>query len=181
MLIPPQHSLSLELFLSEEPLPADCILVLGSSDPAESRLRAAKGAQLYAAGYAPAIALSGGDPSGAGISEADLMAGEICRLGIPCEALLIENKSNTTWENFALSREMLFQNGSLPALNTLIIVSTWWHLRRARALARKAFGLRVTIICCAADPLHDPLAWAMSAAGQRTLEFEMKLLLAIEK
>ena len=83
---------------------SDCILVLGSHD-----LRVAeRGAELYLQGLAPLVIFSGGlgsltkeiwhEP------EANKFAKTAVAMGVPPDAILIENKSTNTGENILLTQ-----------------------------------------------------------------------------
>lgn len=78
---------------------SDCILVLGSHD-----LRVAeRGAELFLQGLAPYIIFSGGLGNFTkeiwDESEADKFATVAINMGVPHDAILIENKSTNTGEN----------------------------------------------------------------------------------
>jgi uncharacterized SAM-binding protein YcdF (DUF218 family) len=87
------------------------IWVLGSHD-----LRVAdRAAELWKAGLAPRILMSGGLGNFTqGVfekPEAELLAERAKALGVPGEALLIENRSTNCGENVAFSRELLESRG----------------------------------------------------------------------
>jgi uncharacterized SAM-binding protein YcdF (DUF218 family) len=180
MLVSPDNDLARFLFLSEDPIRADLAFVFGSSDPAEAARRAGRAAELYAAGYVPRLLLSGGDPAQRGRSEAAVMAEVAARGGVPADALLLEERSNTTAENVLHSRQLLARAGSLVGLRTLLLLSAWWHLRRARALASRVFGPRVRLVCCAAGAEMDLEGWVRSSAGCQIMETERALLAVLE-
>jgi uncharacterized SAM-binding protein YcdF (DUF218 family) len=96
------------------PVPSDCILVLGSLD-----LRVAnRGAELYLEGMAPIIVFSGGlgkvTRAIFSESEADLFARIALDMGVPAEAIFIENKSTNTGENIVFTQQMLEDKGLHP-------------------------------------------------------------------
>ncbi|HLX67052.1 MAG TPA: YdcF family protein, partial [Puia sp.] len=87
------------------PVPSDCILVLGSLD-----LRVAnRGAEVYLEGLAPIIIFSGGlgkvTKAMFSESEADLFARIALDMGVPAEAIFIENKSTNTGENILFTQQ----------------------------------------------------------------------------
>ena len=93
---------------------ADCILALGSHD-----LRVAeRAAELYLAGWAPVVIFSGGlgnftqdmwtEP------EADQFARIAIQMGVPAEAILIENKSTNTGENIQFTQQLLAERHLHP-------------------------------------------------------------------
>lgn len=131
--------------MGHEVAPADCILVLGSHD-----LRVAeRGAELYLAGWAPLLVMSGGlgnltlgvwrEP------EADRFAGVARARGVPEAALLIENRSTNTGENIDFSRALLQARGLAP--RHMLVVQKPYMERRAYATFRQRWPempIRVT-------------------------------------
>ncbi|HEV7349076.1 YdcF family protein [Telluribacter sp.] len=113
---------------------ADCILVLGSHDPRVAE----RGAQLWLDGYAPVIVFSGGlgnftkeiwtEP------EADQFARIARQMGVPEEAILIENQSTNTGENLQNSQRLLAERGLAPT--SYIVVQKPNMERRAYATCR---------------------------------------------
>ena len=93
---------------------ADCIIVLGSHD---TRV-AERGAEVFLAGWAPLLLLSG--HLGALTSgmwsrpEAEIFADVAVGLGVPLERILIESRSTNTGENVDFSRELLAEKGLRP-------------------------------------------------------------------
>lgn len=91
---------------------ADAIVVLGGNtangranwflpyDKDTAVVRVDTAAQLYLAGRAPKVVLSGGALEG-DVSEARGMAHAIRQQGVPESALILENASRTTYENAA--------------------------------------------------------------------------------
>jgi uncharacterized SAM-binding protein YcdF (DUF218 family) len=94
--------------------PAECILVLGSHD---TRV-AARGAEVYLAGWAPLLLFSGN--LGALTSgvwdrpEAEIFADVAAAMGVPRERMLIEARSTNTGENVDFSRALLAERGIRP-------------------------------------------------------------------
>src|ERR1700761_1699073 len=100
--------------LGHVPQPTGCTLVLGSHD-----LRVAeRGAELYLQGLAPILLFSGGlgnvtkgiwkDP------EADRFARIALDMGVPAEAIFIENQSTNTGENILFTQRLLADKGLHP-------------------------------------------------------------------
>jgi uncharacterized SAM-binding protein YcdF (DUF218 family) len=113
------------------PAPSDCILVLGSLD-----LRVAnRGAELYLEGLAPVIIFSGGlgkvTKAIFSESEADLMARIALDMGVPAEAIFIENKSTNTGENILFTQRMLEDKGLDP--RSFLLVQKPYMERRSYA------------------------------------------------
>ena len=115
--------------------PSDCILVLGSHD-----LRVAeRGAELYLQGLAPILFFSGGlgnvtkgiwkDP------EADRFARIALDMGVPAEAIFIENQSTNTGENILFTQRLLEDKGLHP--QTFLLVQKPYMERRSYATFKK--------------------------------------------
>src|SRR5687768_4659726 len=89
----------------------DCILVLGSHD-----LRVAeRGAQLYLDEWAPLLIFSGGLGNFTQEmwteAEADQFARIAMDMGVPQEAILVENQSTNTGENILFTQKLLTEGG----------------------------------------------------------------------
>jgi len=121
--------------LYHDPVPADCILVLGSHD-----LRVAeRGAELYLQGLAPILIYSGGlgnvtkgiwkDP------EADRFARIALDRGVPAEAIFIENQSTNTGENILFTQRLLEDKGLHP--HSFLLVQKPYMERRSYATFKK--------------------------------------------
>ncbi|MBB6097352.1 uncharacterized SAM-binding protein YcdF (DUF218 family) [Deinobacterium chartae] len=116
---------------------ADALIVLGAaawdarpSPVLEGRLRGAL--ELYRAGRAPRIILTGGFGRGARFSEAEVSRRFLERHGVPKRALLLEESSRTTLENLLNAAQISREHG----LRRVWIVSDPLHLRRAVGIAR---------------------------------------------
>jgi uncharacterized SAM-binding protein YcdF (DUF218 family) len=123
------------LHLGESVEKSDCILVLGSQD-----VRVAKrGAELYLKGFAPLIVFSGGFGAFTkGVwkrPEADRFAAIAKRLGVPDQAILVENRSTNTGENIGFTQKLLERRGLDPR-SVLLVVKPYAE-RRGLATAIK--------------------------------------------
>jgi uncharacterized SAM-binding protein YcdF (DUF218 family) len=121
--------------MNQTPAPADCILVLGSHD-----LRVAnRGAELYLQGLSPILLFSGGLGNVTRgiwkVPEADQFARIALDLGVPAEAIFIENQSTNTGENIRFSRQMLEEKGLHP--QSFIVVQKPYMERRSYATFKK--------------------------------------------
>ena len=123
---------------------SDCILVLGSHD-----LRVAeRGAELYMQGWAPIILFSGGLGNLTSniwtVPEADQFA-EIAReMGVPEEAIFIENKSTNTGENILFSQRLLKERNLDP--QSFIVVQKPYMERRSYATFKKHWPEKELIV-----------------------------------
>ncbi len=97
---------------------ADALIVLGGG-PEE---RPARAAELYKAGVAPLILVSG-------FGDYEITVRILKKDGIPETAILREPNSISTLENATFSVPLLRQAGA----HRVIIVTSWYHSRRAMA------------------------------------------------
>lgn len=123
---------------------ADAIVVLGGNtangranwflpyDKDTAVVRVDTAAQLYLAGRAPKVVLSGGALEG-DVSEARGMAHAIRQQGVPESALILENASRTTYENAALTEDQLKAHG----IGKVLLVTSALHMPRAMAAFSK--------------------------------------------
>jgi uncharacterized SAM-binding protein YcdF (DUF218 family) len=121
--------------MGQAPGRSDCILVLGSHD-----LRVAeRGAELFLQGLAPLLIFSGGLGNvtrGIWIEpEADRFAAIAREMGVPTEAILIENQSSNTGENILFTQRMLKQLHLAP--QTFLLVQKPYMERRTYATFKK--------------------------------------------
>lgn len=109
--LPPLRVLWDYLSLGQEPEKADVILGFGCYDDNVAR----RAAQLYHQGYAPRIVFTGGlGRNTTGLfakSEAENFAGVAVALGVPEEAVLLEDRSTNTRENILFTRCLLEEKG----------------------------------------------------------------------
>jgi uncharacterized SAM-binding protein YcdF (DUF218 family) len=99
------------------------IVVLGG----EAFGRPARAAELFKAGAAPLIVISGN-------GDYDEVRRALAAQGIPESALLIEPNSGNTMENARFSTKLLRERG----IKRAIIVTSWFHSRRALLSFRHA-------------------------------------------
>jgi len=123
---------------------ADAIVVLGGNtangrrnwfqpyDKDTAIVRVDTATELYHAGRAPKIVLSGGALEG-DISEAQGMAHTMKQDGVPESALLLENASRTTYENATQTEEELKEHG----VKRVLLVTSSLHMPRAMAAFSK--------------------------------------------
>ncbi|HSW87953.1 MAG TPA: YdcF family protein [Candidatus Saccharimonadales bacterium] len=88
---------------------------------------------LYKGHYAPKILMSGGTDKETNVNEAETMKKIATDAGVPEADILMEKESNSTYENFVLSRKVLDEVG----LHSVIIVTDPYHNARAELVALK--------------------------------------------
>jgi vancomycin permeability regulator SanA len=142
-----------DAILTQEDTPPqdlDCILVLGcgihpdGSPTPMLASRLARGAELYEAGWADKILLSG-DNSGKSYNELATMERVILELGVPQEALVMDHAGFSTYESIYRAKHEF-------GMQRVVIVTQEYHLYRALYLA-DALGLEAWGV--AAAPRND--------------------------
>jgi uncharacterized SAM-binding protein YcdF (DUF218 family) len=104
-----------------------------------------QGLELYHRGKLKKVMLSGGNANwfSPGPNESRVTFGYLRDLGLPQEAILLEDKSRNTYENAMFCVASIQKEA--PQAKVLLITSAW-HMYRARACFRKA-GLRCDWYC----------------------------------
>lgn len=130
--------------LTARPRKSDCIIILGCQVRGTTlsqflKKRLDKGIELYNGGFAEYILVSGGQGPGEDITEAEAMKRYLLSKGIDENRIIIEDKSRNTMENLRYSKEVM----SKKQLETAIVVSNKYHLKRASVMARKV-GLKAS-------------------------------------
>ena len=124
-------------------LPVDAVIVLGAGGNGEtpalilwSRITAAA---AYLEGHPDVpVVLSGGQGPGEAISEAACMRRELTAQGVEEDRLLLEDRSTSTAENFAFSKEILEAHGIDTDTAVIAVVTSDFHCFRAHLIARRA-------------------------------------------
>ncbi len=135
---------------------ADAIVVLGGhtaqnrsnwflpQTAQKTSARVERAADLYKAGRAPYIVLSGAALDG-GVSEAQVMANTLKSLDVPASATLMENNSLTTQQNGEYTAHLLQEK----QVQQVLLVTSALHMPRAMAIFRKQ---GVNVIAAGAAP-----------------------------
>ena len=124
--------------LAYAPAPADAIIVLGARVYPDGNLsltlsrRTHKGYQAWKEGLAPAIIVCGGRGSDEPVSEAQAMASYLMELGVPQQAIILEDTSTSTLENLKNAQQIMAEQGMEDAL----VVTSDYHIARALWLCR---------------------------------------------
>ena len=127
---------------------ADAIVVLGGATRGDTHLssmadlnaqadRLTHAVALYRADKAPLVLLSGGAAAG-NRAEAQQMADYLALMGVPRQAMLLEQQSRDTRQNARFSAPVLASAGA----TRILLVTSAFHLRRAIALFERE-GLEV--------------------------------------
>ncbi|MEW9670290.1 YdcF family protein [Ammoniphilus sp. 3BR4] len=138
---------------SAQGIKSDCAIVLGAAvwdgrpSPAmRERLDVALG--LYQKGMTDRIIVSGGIGQGE-VSEAQVMRDYLVQKGVPGEAIWLEDRSTSTWENLVFSQKIMSDQG----LHSAIVVTHGFHTYRALKMAGD-LGLSVTAEPVTVTPLN---------------------------
>lgn len=130
------HSYILESFakylIVQDELKKVYAIVVLSGDSNGERIRQAT--ELYRKGYGKYFLISGGLLYW-NTTYADIMRRHAISLGIPGKAILVEDKSESTYENAKFSLPILKEKG----IKSIILVSSPTHTRRARRLFKKMY------------------------------------------
>lgn len=134
----------------------DVILLLGVELDAQDRptkemaLRVSKAAQAWKEGAAQKIVCCGGVCEGHGAAEADVMSAMLREQGVPSGAILREDKSTDTMENFRFAARLL---GGAKGKRVLVVTSDYHMLRSLWTARRVGFSAKGA----AAELEHDRL------------------------
>ena len=150
------------VYLADEELhPADVIVVLGYGPPVDKEGRPADelvrrvkaGVELYQAGLAPVIIMTGGNTYKE-YYESEVMKKVAVEMGVPPGAVLEERQAMDTIGNARYSAELMREHG----WSSCIVVSSPYHLKRARKLFQAA-GLEVQTKGCEVpdSPWYGPV------------------------
>ncbi|MGQ0571575.1 MAG: YdcF family protein [Armatimonadota bacterium] len=130
------------------------VIVVLSGGVRDERVRQA--AELYHAGYASRVMLSGGEAM-AGLPVSDLLKNQALKHRIPGSALLFESGSTSTAEQARYLRPILEREGFRRA----IVVTSSYHSRRTRYLFRSVFAgspVEIRVYPVQGD-IFSPIEW----------------------
>jgi uncharacterized SAM-binding protein YcdF (DUF218 family) len=134
---------------------AQAIVVLGGDDLNGSRVHRA--AELYRAGWAPRLILSGG-PLRSYFSEVDLMERDALNWGVPKDRLILfRHHATSTLEEARALESVLAQHN----FRKVILVTSSFHTRRARRIFLSVYQAQGTqvLVSAAPDVNFDPAHW----------------------
>jgi uncharacterized SAM-binding protein YcdF (DUF218 family) len=150
------------LIKNEVPQKSDIIVVLGGDITGQ---RVAYGAKLYKLGYADKVLLSG---------VGRYMRNQALSHGIPDKAILLENKSMTTFKNAQYSFKIMKNQGYKSA----IVVTSQYHTRRAGIIFTHFFkNIHLTICPVTYDPKMTQSWWNDRNSREFIISEYMKLVL----
>ena len=157
---------------------ADVAILLGCP-PRGAIDRAKCAAELYHSGRVRYIVASGGvewEWQGEKICEADLMRRILLEAGVPDEAILTDNEARTTPENMMCSTLVISRNLKLSRTESVIIVTSQFHIQRSVALAKALLPRKFKISACPAIPRETREEWLANEKNLRDLDNSIKFL-----
>lgn len=107
------------------------------------------------------LIVSGGQGSDELIAEAEAMAGYLMEHGVPEDAILIENRSRTTFENLTFSKRILEEEG---LGKRVLVVTNSFHALRAGVFMRR-LKIPGRSIGSRTDFYYLPSAWIRETVG----------------
>jgi len=142
------------------------------------RCRAA--AELYHAGRVQYVIPSGGvawDHEGSKMTEAEYMQQQLLTLGVPSEAIVLENEATTTKENMIYATLQMNRKMSLHKLHKAYIVTSQSHMRRSIRYARIFLPSTMEVAPYAAkDGVDVKGEWYKTEIGRTRAERELMLI-----
>ena len=143
----------------DEARPSQAIIVLGAAeyDGRPSPVLAARldhAIQLYRAGIAPVIVVTGGRQPGDRFTEAGASADYLHKHGIPDAAILRETTGRTSWESLEAAARFLDQRH----MRRVVLVSDPYHSERIEAIAHEV-GLNAVTSPTRTSPIKGASVW----------------------
>lgn len=118
---------------------ADAIVAVSGGETTSRTLGAIK---LYDQGYAPTLIFSGAAQDPTSVSNAAAMRKIAVRSGVPASSILIEEDSVDTYENAQNTARIIKDKN----INSIILVTSPYHQRRASIEFRRALGKDIEVI-----------------------------------
>jgi uncharacterized SAM-binding protein YcdF (DUF218 family) len=145
---------------SDQARPVDAIVVLGAAqyDGRPSPQLAARldhTLELWQAGLAPVVVVTGGNQPGDRFTEASASRAYLVARGVPDSAVLAEDQGRSTWESLANVEEVLAPTGATRVL----LVTDPFHSLRARLTAQE-LGLTAYVSPTRTSPVTGAAAAA---------------------
>lgn len=159
-------------FPPDNPGPADVGIVFGMNDP---RRPARQAIELFHAGAVRRLLFTGGHNDRLGTSEARAMARLAQEGGVPPDAILIEDQARNTDENVRFSKRLLERRFGAGGVDSAMLLTIHYHLRRALLAAGRQFSPRVALRwTCYASLHYDSQTWFEVERGRRDVLSESR-------
>ena len=154
-LVPAARTLGAPLVVADPIRPVDAIVVLGAGAydagtlTPDSAYRLVRGVQLFRAGHAPLLILSGGGHRGTRVSDARAMANVAASLGLDAASVLVDDMPSSTSQQ----AQSVARIAGERRIRSIALVTSPLHSYRASRTFRRA-GLQV--VSAPAGPDFDP-------------------------
>lgn len=121
---------------SNQVLPVDAIVVMGAAQfngrpSAVLKARLDRTFEVWEEGIAPVIIVTGGKIPGDNFTESEASRDYLVDLGVPEDAILLENEGRTTQSSLQRTAQIARDNG----IQSVVIVSDGFHLFRSKLIA----------------------------------------------
>ena len=140
-----------------DPIAADAVIVLGGDG---GNGRAAKAGELFRAGFAGQVVLTGGNgkPDTVADGKADPRVKFLAGMGVPTSLLLFDSTSRNSWEEAVNTGQLMDEKG----WRRVLVVSDPPHLRRLQLAwghALRDDGQQFVLVASHADWWHPDTWW----------------------
>jgi vancomycin permeability regulator SanA len=162
---------------SDQARPVDAVVVMGAAqyDGRPSPQLAARldhAVDLWNAGLAPLVVVTGGNQEGDRFTEASASAAYLVERGVPADAIVQEDEGSSTYDSLERARTLVGDS-----VETVLIVTDPYHALRARLIGEEV-GFRAAAspvpdsVVTGATELRRELAEAAGVAVGRIIGFE---------
>jgi len=131
----------LPLVREDAPQSADAIVVIGGDHKPD---RVKRAAELYQNGYAPIVIISAGTEVTEGVeqvAEAEVMHRQALALGLPERVLLVEDQSQSTFQNAYCTKTIALAHH----FKSILLVTSVYHSQRARRIFGDVYGQDISV------------------------------------
>ncbi|MDR1821984.1 MAG: YdcF family protein [Oscillospiraceae bacterium] len=154
----------------------DAVIVLGAGLRGETpsyplRARLEKAAEYYARNPSCVIAVCGAQGANEAITEAEAMRRYLAANGVPNEAIIMETRSVTTYQNLTFADELLAER--FPEGYRAVVITSAFHVFRAGRLAHGAginaahIGADIGLFGAPANYIRELVAVAAMIFGRK--------------
>jgi uncharacterized SAM-binding protein YcdF (DUF218 family) len=135
------------------PVPSDLGFVFGTRHGVPEFCEAAH--RLWQEGLFGRLLISGGRTRSSPLAEADVIAAELSRLGVPETALILETAATNTGENVRFGRARVAEVTDVAAIRSVVVIGKICSTRRYLMTLQKHWpGLRMSV--CAVNYFGIP-------------------------
>ncbi len=160
------------IFLEPRLEQADLIIVFGTRHKEASK----RASELYHAGFAKKILVSGGENRITHENEAEEMSRVLVSLGVNEDDLVKEDNSTNSLENVLFSEKVIGERLGWENIKKILVVTKHYHIRRAMMTLRKHFPKSVQLLPAPYDILgFDKDNWHDTDSGQEKGFFDFVL------